>query len=178
MKIEINEKGSRAFYNETVNVMSQFKALSRNPAAKLRDNLGAMKRYSIICGALLVMLAVMCITARRAGAIQVAAMVLMVANIVMSLMVYRTMSSTAEKMMADQKPRVLTLDETGASLTGEGTVDVSIPWSWMAFVRSFNDATCFIPESEGGIIISVEKRYKQQIEDYIRDNGVKVRVLG
>ena len=56
MKIEINEKGSRAFYNETVNVMSQFKALSRNPAAKLRDNLGAMKRYSIICGALLVML--------------------------------------------------------------------------------------------------------------------------
>ena len=59
MTIEIREKGSKDFYEETVNVISQYRGLIKKPEMKLRDRFKTLKIYIILCAALVVMLALM-----------------------------------------------------------------------------------------------------------------------
>jgi hypothetical protein len=88
------------------------------------------------------------------------------------------MKYASGKLMEEQKPRVLVMDEKGVELSGAGTVSVSIPWPSVAFVRTFSHSVCFIPASVGGVIISVDKKYRDQIMSWIRENGINVRLIG
>ena len=52
MNIEVKEKGSREFYKEVVNVISQYRRLLKKPEAKLNDN---FKSYVIMMAAMAIL---------------------------------------------------------------------------------------------------------------------------
>ena len=59
MRININEKGSEAFYREVVNAAVQYRALMKQPDRKLKDNFKGLKVYGAICGVLFILCALM-----------------------------------------------------------------------------------------------------------------------
>ena len=112
MTIEVKEKGSRQFYKEVVNIVTQYRQLLYRPEEKLRDNftryilltvamalICAMSIYGGINGSFNVM---KILTAVFAGVAAVATAVILV-----------RMKKGVDGYLADDRPSVVTLDENG-----------------------------------------------------------------
>ena len=59
LRIEVKEKGTRAFYKEVVSVTYQYLRLMKKPERKLRDSFKELTVYIAICAVFLALLAVM-----------------------------------------------------------------------------------------------------------------------
>ena len=65
---------------------------------------------------------------------------------------------------------VLTLDDDGVELKNESTQTVRIARGNIAVIRTFKESLCFIPAAGAGVIISVNKKYADEILDWVREN--------
>ena len=59
MVIEINEKGSEAFYREAVNVTAQYRSFLKKPERKLSDMQKNLEIYLVLCGVLFALMVIM-----------------------------------------------------------------------------------------------------------------------
>ena len=158
MTIEVKEKGSRQFYKEVVNILTQYRQLLYRPEDKLRDNftryilltiamalICAMSIYGGINGSFNVM---KILTAVFAGVAAVATAVILV-----------RMKKVVDGYLADDRPSVVTLDEN------------------VAFVRTFVESTSFFSKDLSGVVLSVDNNYRKEIMDYIKSNNIDVKVV-
>ena len=76
----------------------------------------------------------------------------------------------------NQSSAVLSLNEDGVSLVKED-VSTKTAWGNVLAIREFKENVVFIPTNETKAIISVDKRYGEKIETYIRDNEITVQFI-
>lgn len=176
MKIEIKEKGSEAFYRETVNVMSQYRALIKNPEGKLRDNFKLLRSYLVICGILLAILAVMAAVWRADGTM-IAAMVLLAAAAVLSAMYLANLQKLLKALMEASPGSTLLLDGEGVELDKPGSQVVRLAWDNVLFVRVFQESVCFAAKNSTGFIISVDRRYESEVVGWLESNKTGVALI-
>ena len=176
MKIEITERGSEAFYTETVNVMSQFRALLKTPDRKLRDNFRMMRPYLILCAVLLVLILLANIF-WGFDALGIAAMIMLAAVLLVYGASLMNMNKMRKGLESEFKPSTLTLDESGAELERPGVQTVKLGWSSIAFVRAFSECVCIVPASTSGIMISVDAKYASEIFSWLGENQPQVRTI-
>lgn len=176
MTIEVKEKGSRQFYKEVVNIVTQYRQLLYRPEDKLRDNftryilltiamalICAMSIYGGINGSFNVM---KILTAVFAGVAAAATAVILV-----------RMKKVVDGYLADDRPSVVTLDENGVEIEKKGSQAVRLAWDNVAFVRTFVESTSFFSKDLSGIVLSVDNNYRKEIMDYIKSNNIDVKVV-
>jgi hypothetical protein len=176
MRIEIHEAGSEAFYKETVNVLAQYRSLIKKPERKLQDYFKMLWAYAGISLLLLVLLAVM-YRYWGAGVSTVAAMGLMVVNLVLCGAYLINLNRLLKEFMGDIRTSVLTLDESGVELSKDGTQIVRIPWDGIAFLRVFKESVCFLSRNLTGFVISVNLLHKDEILGYLKENDIGIRII-
>ena len=177
MTIEVKERGSREFYKEFVNVMTQYRQLLYRPQDKLRDN---FKRYILLTVAML-LICLMSLYGGITGSFTVTkilttvfAGVAAVATAVILVRMYKLVDT----YIADDRPAVVTLDDNGVEIEKTGAQAVRLVWDNVAFVRSFVESTCFFSKDLSGVVLAVNNDYKKQIMDYIKNNeNIEVMVV-
>ena len=176
MTIEINEKGSREFYKETVNAVSQYNRLKKDPPRKLKDYFRSFRIYIILCSALLVINALMWIF-WGTDQFTIAVAALMIICIVMSAAFLHGMNKLQNSMMSDDRTSVLTLDESGVELNKGDSQIIRSSWDNIVFVRVFSECICFFPKDRSGIVISVDRKYQDRIVPYIESLPSDVMIV-
>ncbi|MBQ6058759.1 MAG: hypothetical protein IJL39_01715 [Clostridia bacterium] len=176
MRIEIHETGSEAFYKETVNVLAQYRSLIKKPERKLQDYFKKLWAYAGISLFLLALLAVM-YWYWGASVSTVAAMGLMVVNLVLCGAYLINLNRLLKEFMGDARISVLTLDESGVELSKDGTQVVRIPWDGIAFLRVFKESVCFLSRNLTGFVISVNLLHRDEILGYLKENDIGIRII-
>ncbi len=176
MRIEIKEKGSRQFYKETVNVLSQYRQLLYKPEDKLRDN---FTRYIFLTIAMALFFLINLYGGITGGfrAMNTLACVFAAGAAVATFLVLIRMRKMVDGYIADDRPSVVTLDENGVEIEKTGSQAIRLAWDNVAFVRSFAESTCFFSKDLSGIVLSVNNNYRKEMLDYIKNNGIEVKVV-
>ena len=176
MTIEIKEKGTKQFYKEVVNVITQYEQLLYAPGEKLKDN---FMRSTLLAAAMLVIF-VLSILGGINGAfdtMKVLAAVFAALASVATIMVLLKMKKSLDSYIADDRPSVVTLDENGVEIEKTGAQAIRLAWENVEFVRSFEESTCFFSKIDSRIVLSVTNAHKKEIMDYIKDNNIDVKVI-
>ncbi|MBR5756844.1 MAG: hypothetical protein IKX96_04715 [Firmicutes bacterium] len=169
MRIEIDHKGSEAFYKEVVNVVAQYRSLINNPARKFRNYIATLKFEVIIAVALFVILLIFMLT-DGVKSTDLPVLVFLAIAAIMGGSYYNTLTKMYKNMMAEDVTSIVTLDEEGVELEKVGSQTFRMNWDTIAFVRAFNESVCFVSGRTAGLVIGVERAYKDQILGYIREN--------
>jgi hypothetical protein len=175
MKIEIKEKGTEAFYRETVNVASQYKALIKRPDKKLSDRFAVFRIEGILC---VVLFALTLLTSLAWGfdTLGIISMVLLAFVAFLCFCYLRNMKQLMKSLMDDPRSSVLTLDDLGVELDKEGTQTVRISWENVAFLRVFKECFAFLAKSPGGFMITVNMPYKEEVLQFLREHRTGVEI--
>ena len=106
----------------------------------------------------------------------VALALLLIASLLAGASLLR-LTKLVKAMMAGKHRSVLTLDESGVELNVAETQTVKIAKQNLAVVRIFKECLCFIPAKGAGVVISVDKKYAEQILSWIRENWPDAEVI-
>ena len=177
LRIEVNEKGTHAFYKEVVSATYQYQGLMKKPERKLRDSFKELKIYILICAALFAALAAMGFVWGFDG-ITIGGMIVTLAGLFFAALVLKNLSSMVKNFLADPKPSVLILDEAGVELNKEGAQVIRTAWDNVAFVRVFRESVCFFSKGVRGLVIAVNRGREEEVLDYLNSNDIKVRIIG
>ena len=176
MTIEVKEKGSRQFYKEVVNIVTQYRQLLYRPEDKLRDN---FTRYILLT----IAMALICAMSIYGGinssfnAMKILTAVFAGVAAAATAVILVRMNKTVDDYLADDRPSVVTLDENGVEIEKTGAQAVRLAWDNVAFVRTFVESTSFCSKDLSGIVLSVDNNYRKEIMDYIKSNNIDVKVV-
>ncbi len=176
MTIEVKEKGSKAFYKEVVNIVTQYRQLLYKPEDMLKNS---FTRYTLLAAAMALIFLV-----SLYGGIKGSFSAMIILTIVFSGIaavatgaVLIRMYRMVDAYLADDRQSVVTLDENGVEIEKKGSQAVRLAWDNVAFVRTFVESTCFFSKDLSGIVLSVDNDYRKEIMDYIRNNNIDVKVV-
>lgn len=176
MRIEINEKGTEELYREAVNVLMQYKKLLKDPDAVLTDNFTLFRKIGIAAAVVFVLNMLCGFLFGWSKPIFICTAILWVCA-AMLLAYLNKMNKAVGDYLKNDKPSVVNLDERGVALSREGSLVMRFPWDDIAFVRSFSESTCFVPNEELGVVIIVNNAHIDEIRDYFGNNETVVRVI-
>ena len=176
MTIEIKEKGTKQFYKEVVNVTTQYRQLLYKPDDKLKDNFG---HYIFIIVAMAILFVISLIGGIKGSFNTMTILIMLFSglSVIATILVLLRMNKMVDAYLADDRPSVVTLDENGVEIEKTGSQAVRLAWDNVAFVRVFNESTCFFSKDLSGIVLSVTNDYKQEILDYLKSSGLDIKVI-
>ena len=169
MTIEINEKGSEAFYKETVNAAAQYRYLLKDRNYKLKDYFRQFRTLTI-AGAAVLVVNVLLMILWGAETYQIAVSAALVIACLLSASFLMSLNKAYKTMMAGTHKSVLTLDDDGVELKTENTQTVRIAKGNIAVIRTFSECLCFVPAAGAGVILSVNRKYADEILAWVREN--------
>ena len=176
MTIEIKEKGTRKFYEEVVNVVTQYRQLLYKPDGKLSDN---FKKYRL----LIIAMAIFFVTNLYLGVTggfntrNVLPIVLSILAIIAMAIYLSRMKKMVDGYLADDSPSVVTLDDDGVEINKVGSQAVRLAWDNVAFIRIFRESTCFFSKDLSGIVLSVTNDHKNEILEYLNSTDLGIKVI-
>jgi len=176
MTIEVKEKGTKAFYEEVVNVVAQYGRLRKRPDAKLKNYFVSLRNFAIL-------LAVMTLIDAGIGVawgfdgIVAAGVIVCAVMLVFDVAFLINLGRLVDRYLADERASTVILDENGVELDKEGTQTVRLAWPSIAFVRVFRESICFISGDIQSFVIAVNIGHKKEILDYIKNSSIDVTVF-
>ena len=175
MKIEIKEKGSKEFYKEVINLSSQYRYLVAKKDYKLKDYFSQFKKLLIAGCIVLGLLIVMCIFWGFKTLDYIAIIVLGITMLMCGAYV-STLNKYLQTMMAEAGDSVLTLDKEGVELERKDAQQFRISWSNIDFVVCNKESLAFVPKLKTGVIIATERKYEDQITDWLKENKPEIEI--
>ena len=176
MVIEVKEKGNREFYEEVVNVVAQYGRLRKKPEAKLKNYFVSLKTFAVLLTVMIVINTAMGIAWGFDG-LSIASIIVYAVVLVINVAFWVNLKKAVDRYLSDDRSSIVTLDEDGVELNKENSQKVRLAWPSIAFVRVFKESVCFVSADITGFILAVTISHKQEILDYLKENGVKVKVI-
>ncbi|MBQ2042464.1 MAG: hypothetical protein II485_04690 [Firmicutes bacterium] len=175
MRIEINEKGSEAFYREVVSVASQYRFILKDHRRKIRDYFRHYKGM-IVLGTVFLIIVVLMMIFWGVETMEIVAAVLLAIGVAFSAVFLSSLNKAKNAMMSDERPSVVVLDDAGVELS-KGSQVVRLGWDNIAVVREGAESLSFISADQTGLVISVDKRYADGITAWLYDNKPQVEIV-
>lgn len=175
MQIEINEKGDVKLIKEYINILCQYRRFVKNPFANVRN---LWHDYYIYCAviALLCTSFVRDIVKGNGGAVAMfltgALMFAMATRIVRIV----NLNKMVKKVKRDNRKSIIILDESGVGIEKEGSV-LKLSWEKIRALREFDEIACFIANDVGEGIVSFNKKYLDQVEQYMKENKIDIQLI-
>ncbi|MBE6019380.1 MAG: hypothetical protein E7230_03445 [Clostridiales bacterium] len=177
MTIEIKEKGSKQYYEEIANINSQYMQLLRNPRLKLGNT---FRLHTILAAVMPVVFILYIVFAIKGGSFRPASVIVL---FVIALSAYASFTylRKTKKMVNDfltnGADETLTLDKKGVALKREGSEEVRLRWGNVAFVRVFEESTCFFAEDKSGVVIPVNNAYRDEVLQFLRKSNLHIPII-
>lgn len=176
MRIESNEKSTKSFFTEMVNILFQNRALMKKPDRKL-VNLFVFYSVSLIVSLVFAGLFV-CLIVKTGEVLDGAIFLSLIAFIdLITVISLTSMLKHRKRFMNSNEPSVIILDETGISFSRDDVIIMGIAWKNMAFVRAFKESLVFFDKSVTSSMIFVDEWHKDEVLNYIFDNRIPVEVI-
>ena len=175
MRIEIKENGGKAFCRETVNIVSQYRALLKKPARRLHDNFKELWGCMIGCAVLIVPLGALC-AAKGANTVRVAAIILLAADVLICAAILVNMNRMLRTLLDDRRTTVLTVDEHGVELDKDGAQTVRVGWENIVFARVFAQTVGLFTKESCGMAIIVSRSYEGELMEGLKQYGGSVPI--
>ena len=176
MTIEVKEKGTKEFYEEVVNVISQYGRLLRYPDMRLKNNFKSLRNVILLMvGLFVVNLA--CGLIAEFDPINIVAMVMVAVAGVIAFVYRNNMRKMVDRYLADDRQSVVTLDEKGVEIKKEGAEVVRLAWEGVAFARKFSESVCFLSKDVSGLVIAVNNAHQAEILKYLDEHEIPVKVV-
>ena len=176
MVIEVKEKGSDAFYKEVVNVVTQYRRIIKNHAYKIKDCFKYYRNLLIACVVVLVLLGLSMIF-WGTKTLDIILAVTLLCEAVMCGCYLRNLNRYYKTIKEDQRTSVVTFDENGVELNKSDAQVLRIGWSSVAVVRSLPESVDIISGDMMGAVIAVNKDYREQILNWLKENQPQVEVI-
>ena len=176
MVLKIDHKGSEAFYTEAVNIVAQYRGLLKKPERKVENLFKTYTLLAIACAVMFFLLGGMAVF-WGADSMTNVLMILMAVLFVMLMVFLSTLKKLRKSMMGDNRTSVVTIDETGVELNKEDSQVVKLAWDNVAFVRVFDESIGFVSKDVSGLVISIEKEWKDEVIPYIRKIAPDVKIV-
>ena len=177
MKIEITEKGSKAFYREVVNISAQYRFILRNHHRRLRDY---FKQFTVllILGTAVFLILLLMAAFWGASPFDYAILAALCIAIALCAVYLHALNKMLKSMMADPRSSVLSVDDSGVELNKGGSQIVKLGWENIAAVCVYKESLAFVSGDHTGLIISVAKQYADEILAWLKANQPSVEVDG
>ena len=175
MQFEINEKGSEKAYKEFVNIIYQFRQLIKNPHKKI-SNLFARCYFFIGAFLILIVMNSIFLFIGSLDSIGFALIMLLVIGELIYIKSLTNMNKMYNTIRNDKRTAIVTVDEKGVEINKEGSV-IRTSWDKIAYIRKFQEILCFITTNEGEGLISLDKKYMDEIKRYVEQQGIDVVVI-
>ena len=176
MTIEINEKGSEAFYREVVNISAQYRYILKNHHHKLKDY---FRQFNVllVLGAVFFVLLLLMAVFWGVGPWGYAILAALGISTVMSAVYLHLLNKLFRSMMEDPRASVVSFDDGGVELNKGGSQIVKLSWENVAVVCAFRESISFLSADHTGIVISVTKQYAAEILKWLHANQPAVEVV-
>lgn len=169
MRIEVTQPAREEFYKEIVSLSYQYKKLQKNPKRKLKDSFKSFRNNLIAAIVLLFFVLIELVLWGMDTGFLVLAFVLIALAMVYGTYL-KNMKSVVSNMRKEYKSSFV-VDEGGIEVNRENSLTVRIAWDKVHYVRCFHESVSFIPKETPGFILSIQKEYKEQVYDYLREAG-------
>ena len=176
MKIEISEKGSRAFYREVVNISAQYRYILKNHHRKLRDYFKQF-RILLILGAAFFVLLLLTAIFWGVDPFDYAILAALGIAVVMCAVYLCVLNRMLTSMLTDPRASVLSLDDCGVELNKGGSQIVKLGWENIAVVCVYQESLTFVSGDHTGLVISVARQYADEILAWLSANQPSVEVV-
>ena len=107
----------------------------------------------------------------------IAALVISFLALFASVRYYMSMKKMLDAYLADERTSVLVLDEAGIELDKEDGQVLRMAWGNVSFVRTFEEAVCFISDQPVGFMISCLRKYQPEIYAYLKENQIDLKII-
>ena len=171
MKLEINELGSRDFYEEILYLSLNRRNILRNKnykVHKVNDYYRMYIIYSILAALLMIVFYFMF----KNG------IFLMMAGMAIFLIVYELLSVNnfnkyIEAIMSQDKAKTIEINEDGVSYS-DGERSLSLDWNAVHSVIKGKYSISFFPKNESDYMISLDKKYADEVIEALKANNMDV----
>lgn len=168
MKIEVKERGSRAFYDEFLYVASNYKKIKKNPEKRVYR-----LTYSLISYEFILLLCIGLITSFYLKENDILFMFLigMLSLLFVFVLMYAIMINKRIKaFMNDKGNKIVDINETGVEFLDDEK-NIKIMWDNIDCIVVNKYSICFLPKDATNILISVNTDYKDDVEQGIDECG-------
>ncbi|MBR0136934.1 MAG: hypothetical protein IJM15_00785 [Erysipelotrichaceae bacterium] len=168
MRIEVEQRGTKQFYDELLSVMNQYKKILADPKTRIRGFTTRLTMYLIyVVLALIMILSFYGIFHDKIFLIMSGMLGLLFAYAV--FMMVRAKARISGYMYSEGT-KVFELDQDGISYSDDEKV-FKVNWSSVAAVVINRNATAFVPKENTGIVIAIQNLYADQIIEGLKQYG-------
>lgn len=157
MKIEVNKRGSREYYDEFLYIASRYRNLQQNPNTKIYRMTHYLAVY--LCLALFTGTVNLLFYFKNGGSLH-----LMVAGMLfLYVRYYVTADKRIKAFMNDEGSKII-------EFTGEyvgykdDSKDIRISWDDVSCILFARYSICFIPKNQSDILISISREYEDEVK--------------
>lgn len=177
MKIEVNKRGKKEYYDEFLYVVTMRKRIKKNPNQKVQTLTFYLKKY--ICYILLSVLLFIFFYYKTKNIffmIYIGMVIIILLYIVVYLLNTNKMIKT---LMSKTDTKIVEINKSGVEYK-DSEKNIKIDWKNIEFILLNKYSICFIPKDDSNIFISISSDYKYKVltaikefnkEDLIKDNS-------
>lgn len=168
MKIEVAERGSYTFYDELLYICSFYREIRKKPQRKVHRLTRFLSLY--IFGVLIITFIEIYLYIKNRDAHSLFMGGIFSSFLILSVVFLVVFIVRIKKMMAETGVRVVVIDEKGVKFTDRDK-ELKLSWENIACITVNKYSICFIPKSNHNIIISLDRKYQNDVEEVLKKYG-------
>ena len=170
MKFEINERGSRQFYDEIVYVSARRNEIEKTRKLKL-NGFNKYYRGYIILGCVSTVMMIVFYFLFNMNIFLIFAGMMLFASIFI-IMNYFKLNKYIDNMMSETDTKIIEIDENGL-VYKDGVKELNYKWDEMLGIVVGKHSVSFLPKQLNEYAVAMEIKYKDDILKIINDNGLQ-----
>ena len=175
MKIEVKERGSKAYYDEFMYVASYYRKFQKNPGRKIRRMTRFLLSYELLV--LFAIAAICFFYFIYPDRLYVFLLGMLALVLLMSVLLHYRVEKRIQEIMKAEDTKIITIDEEQIGYE-DSEKEFRIRWDEVMAVLSGPHLICFLPKGKDGVLISVCEDQKEEVMAAIREAGREGLVIG
>lgn len=160
MKIEINEKPNKNFYDEFLSVSIKYRKILKNPNIKIKKITRELIKLIIMALLTLIFLIVSYVYFKDTLFMFLTGIIFLL--LIYTVMYYIAINKRIKLFENDKSKSVINIDLDGIELIKENSQDVKLNWEQIKFILINKETICLIPKNPSFIMIALNTEYKDE----------------
>lgn len=160
MKITIDKRGSREYYEEFLFVVSNYRRYRRKPNTKAQTYSKYMRNNYIVIGLCLLILGLYSYISK--DRLYLALILVCIALLCYTIYYHHNTNEMIKAYLNDTSIKTLEIDKEGVCYT-DPTKSYKLKWENIKYILINKYSISFIPENASMVVISTDLEYKDQV---------------
>ena len=166
MKIEVNKRGSREYYDEFMYIASRYRKFQQNPNTKTYRMTRFLAVY--LCLALFAGTINLLFYFKNKESLHLMVVGMLVLLLILYARYYVSVEKRIKAFMSDEGSK--TIEFTGEYVGyKDDSKDIRISWDDVSCILFARYSICFIPKNQSDILISISREYEDKVRKGLQE---------